>query len=56
MEGSPDPGGIPYRFLVKGLITVGFSLILLQGFSMGAHSLLQLLGKEPFEISGEEES
>jgi TRAP-type mannitol/chloroaromatic compound transport system permease small subunit len=56
MEGSPDPGGIPYRFLVKGLITVGFSLILLQGFSMGAHSLLQLLGKEPFEISSEEGS
>jgi len=42
-EGSPDPGGIPYRFIVKGLIPVGFSLLLLQGLSMGMHSLLQVL-------------
>ena len=46
MEKSPDPGGIPYRFLVKGTITVGFSLLCLQGISLGIHSLLQLLGEE----------
>ena len=46
MEGSPDPGGIPFRFLIKGCITVGFVLVLLQGFSMGLHSLLQILGHE----------
>jgi TRAP-type mannitol/chloroaromatic compound transport system permease small subunit len=45
-EGSPDPGGIPYRFIVKGLIPVGFSLLLLQGLSMGIHSLLQILNIE----------
>ena len=45
-EGSPDPGGIPYRFIVKGLIPVGFSLLLLQGMSMGIHSLLQILDIE----------
>lgn len=45
-EGSPDPGGIPYRFIVKGLIPVGFSLLLLQGISMGIHSLLQVLNIE----------
>jgi TRAP-type mannitol/chloroaromatic compound transport system permease small subunit len=45
-EGSPDPGGIPYRFIVKGLIPVGFSLLLLQGLSMGIHSLLQILNVE----------
>jgi TRAP-type mannitol/chloroaromatic compound transport system permease small subunit len=45
-EGSPDPGGIPYRFFVKGLIPVGFSLLLLQGISMGIHSLLQVLNIE----------
>jgi hypothetical protein len=28
---------------------VGFALLLLQGLSLGLHSLLQLLGKEPFE-------
>ena len=46
MEGSPDPGGIPYRFIVKGTITVGFFLLCLQGISLGIHSLLQILGKE----------
>jgi TRAP-type mannitol/chloroaromatic compound transport system permease small subunit len=32
-EGSPDPGGIPHRFLIKGLIPVGFTLLLLQGIA-----------------------
>jgi len=45
-EGSPDPGGIPYRFLVKGLIPFGFCLLLIQGISMGIHSLLQILSIE----------
>lgn len=46
LEGSPDPGGIPYRFVVKGTITVGFGLLCLQGVSLGIHSLLQILGEE----------
>ena len=32
-EGSPDPGGIPHRFIVKGLIPVGFALLLLQSLA-----------------------
>ncbi len=43
-EGSPDPGGIPYRFIVKGFIPLGFSLLLLQGVSLGIRSLLEILG------------
>jgi TRAP-type mannitol/chloroaromatic compound transport system permease small subunit len=46
MEGSPDPGGIPYRFIVKGTITIGFFLLTLQGISLGITSLLQILEKE----------
>jgi TRAP-type mannitol/chloroaromatic compound transport system permease small subunit len=46
MEGSPDPGGIPLRFLVKSCIPVGFTLLLLQGLSLGIHSLLQIKGLE----------
>jgi TRAP-type mannitol/chloroaromatic compound transport system permease small subunit len=46
LEGSPDPGGIPLRFLIKGCIPVGFSLLLLQGLSLGIHSLMQMLGIE----------
>ncbi len=46
LEGSPDPGGVPYRFLIKGGIPVGFSLLLVQGLSLGVHSLLTILDKE----------
>ncbi len=49
LEGSPDPGGIPYRFIVKGTMTVGYVLLLLQGLSMGVHALLQILGAETVE-------
>jgi len=34
LEGSPDPGGIPFRFILKGCIPFGFILLLLQGISM----------------------
>ena len=30
-EGSPDPGGLPFRFLVKSAIPLCFVLLLLQG-------------------------
>lgn len=46
MEGSPDPGGIPYRFIIKGMISLGFVLLFFQGLSLGFHSLLQILGLE----------
>lgn len=49
LEGSPDPGGIPLRFIVKGFIPAGFFLLLLQGVSLGIHSLLQILGIETEE-------
>jgi TRAP-type mannitol/chloroaromatic compound transport system permease small subunit len=52
MEGSPDPGGIPFRYLLKACIPAGFILILLQGISMGIKSLLTILGK-PFETGKE---
>jgi TRAP-type mannitol/chloroaromatic compound transport system permease small subunit len=46
LEGSPDPGGIPFRFILKGCIPVGFVLLLLQGISLGIHSFLQIIGLE----------
>jgi TRAP-type mannitol/chloroaromatic compound transport system permease small subunit len=46
MEGSPDPGGIPFRFVIKSCIPVGFTLLLLQGISLGMHSVMQILGIE----------
>jgi TRAP-type mannitol/chloroaromatic compound transport system permease small subunit len=49
LEGSPDPGGIPLRFLIKGCIPAGFVLLLMQGISLGIHSLQQILGIEESE-------
>jgi TRAP-type mannitol/chloroaromatic compound transport system permease small subunit len=46
LEGSADPGGIPLRFIIKGCIPVGFTLLLFQGFSLGLHSIMQILGVE----------
>lgn len=42
-EGSPDPGGLPYRFLLKAAIPLGFSLLLLQGIAHMLRSLQTLL-------------
>jgi TRAP-type mannitol/chloroaromatic compound transport system permease small subunit len=42
-EGSPDPGGIPWRWAVKGLIPLGFGLLFLQQLA----ALLRLLLKLP---------
>ncbi len=33
LEGSPDPGGIPARWALKGVIIVAFAVLLLQGVS-----------------------
>ena len=30
-EGSPDPGGLPHRYLLKALLPAGFALLLAQG-------------------------
>jgi TRAP-type mannitol/chloroaromatic compound transport system permease small subunit len=51
-EMSPDPGGIPARYLLKAMVPLGFSLIALQGVSMGLKSLLFLLGR-PVQGAGE---
>lgn len=42
-EGSPDPGGLPYRFVLKAAIPIGFALLMLQGIANSLASLLYLL-------------
>jgi TRAP-type mannitol/chloroaromatic compound transport system permease small subunit len=53
MEGSPDPGGIPYRWVLKACIPVGFILVLLQGLSLGIKSVFTIIG-QPFTTGMEE--
>lgn len=43
-EGSPDPGGIQFRFVLKSIISLAFLLIGLQGVSLGLKSVLLLRG------------
>ena len=45
-EGSPDPGGLPYRFLLKASIPLAFCFLLLQGVAEAIRSLLTILDKE----------
>jgi TRAP-type mannitol/chloroaromatic compound transport system permease small subunit len=43
-EGSPDPGGLPYRWILKSAIPLGFAMLFLQGLSQAAKSFLVLRG------------
>lgn len=42
-EGSPDPGGLPYRFILKAMIPAGFALLLLQSLAATARAIAALL-------------
>ena len=46
-EGSPDPGGIPHRFLLKALIPVGFALLLAQSIAVALGSIEKLRAGKP---------
>ena len=48
-EGSPDPGGLPYRFLIKAIIPLGFTLLLLQGVASILRNLLALISNNHTE-------
>jgi len=43
-ECSPDPGGLPHRWILKSAIVVGFSLLFMQGISLAIKSFLILTG------------
>jgi TRAP-type mannitol/chloroaromatic compound transport system permease small subunit len=46
LEGSPDPGGLPGRYLLKLAIPLGFVLLGLQGLSELIKNLDMLRGRE----------
>jgi len=50
-EVSPDPGGLPARYILKAMIPLGFTLILLQGLAMAVRSFFQVLhdGNDVFD-------
>jgi TRAP-type mannitol/chloroaromatic compound transport system permease small subunit len=46
-EGSPDPGGIPHRFIIKALIPIGFTLLLVQACANALALVARLRGARP---------
>ncbi len=43
-EGSPDPGGLPARYLLKAVIPISFAFLALQGVSMLLTNICVLFG------------
>ena len=44
-EGSPDPGGLPYRWIIKSSIPVAFTLLALHGIAYSIKNLQIILEK-----------
>ncbi|ALG69094.1 TRAP transporter small permease subunit [Beggiatoa leptomitoformis] len=43
-EGSPDAGGLPYRFILKGILPLSFVFLIIQGVGDALRHLLFILG------------
>ncbi|MBP1849392.1 TRAP transporter small permease subunit [Rhizobium halophytocola] len=46
-EGSPDPGGLPFRFVLKAMIPAGFGLLALQSMASLLRSVASCFGRTP---------
>ena len=46
-EGSPDPGGLPDRWVLKAAIPLGFFLLIVQGISEALKSLCFIMDRKP---------
>ncbi len=51
-EVSPDPGGLPARYLLKAMIPFGFSLLIIQGVSEALKNFMVIMG---YKQEGEKE-
>ena len=45
-ETSPDPGGLPFFYVIKAMIPVGFVLLALEGISFFLKNLFILMEKD----------
>lgn len=43
-EGSPDPGGLPHRFILKAFIPLGFALLFVQAIAQCIKSWIAMVG------------
>lgn len=51
LESSPDPGGLPARYLLKAVLPLSFLFLLLQGMALGLKSVLVLFPKLERSVS-----
>lgn len=51
-EGSPDPGGLPYRFALKAFIPLGFALLAVQAIVQTYRTAATLMAGSPGESEG----
>ncbi len=50
LEGSPDPGGLPVRFVIKAAIPLGFALLFLSALRSAASNLSLLKARSEEEL------
>ena len=55
-EGSGDPGGLPYRWLIKSMIPVSFVFIFLASCGMATKAIKVLLKQDVYDASTSKES
>lgn len=48
-EGSPDPGGIPLRFILKSCLPLGMTFLLLQGVAQICNCVITIFGSDAEE-------
>ncbi len=48
-EGSGDPGGLPYRWIIKSLIPVSAFFIATSGLGMATHAVRVLSGEQTYD-------
>jgi TRAP-type mannitol/chloroaromatic compound transport system permease small subunit len=54
LEGSSDPGGIPARWALKGVIIIAFAVLMIQGFSQAVKNYYVARGWEEPESRAKE--
>ncbi len=54
VEGSPNPGGLPYRWIPRSFVIVGFLLLLLEGIATAIRSGLEIFAPGSAHDSGSE--
>ena len=54
-EGSPDPGGLSHRWILKAMIPAGFALLLIQSLAALLRAFVSLVTGQPIRRPGEDE-